>query len=57
MGHPPKNLRFDTPDAILKHRRDIGLHSVASHAMPPGNISVMTADERAVLARWLAENR
>jgi uncharacterized membrane protein len=57
IGHPPKNLRLDTPEAIHKHRRDIGLQSVASHAMPPGNISVMSPEERAVLGRWVAQDR
>jgi uncharacterized membrane protein len=56
MGQAPKDLRFDTPDAIHLHRRAIGLHSVASHAMPPGNISVMTPEERRLLGRWLTQS-
>jgi uncharacterized membrane protein len=32
----------------------IGIVAVHSNAMPPGNITEMTNDERLVLASWLA---
>ena len=32
----------------------IDINAVRSHAMPPGNVTEMTLDERQVLAAWLA---
>jgi uncharacterized membrane protein len=51
---PPKGVRLDTPEEIRRHARQIGLQAVATAAMPPANVSLMTAEERAVLAAWLA---
>jgi uncharacterized membrane protein len=53
MGLPPKHVKLDTADEIRRHMREIKLQSVYSNAMPPGNITEMTADERAILAAWL----
>jgi uncharacterized membrane protein len=52
----PKGVRLDDPDQILRNRRLIGRNAAWSSAMPPGNITEITADERAVLAAWLAES-
>src|SRR5690606_38571216 len=50
----PKGVRLDTAEAILRHAPLIDLNAVRSHAMPPGNVTEMTAGERATLAAWLA---
>jgi uncharacterized membrane protein len=49
---PPKGVRLDTPAEMARQRMAIHIQSVLSHAMPPGNITAMTADERRTLAAW-----
>jgi uncharacterized membrane protein len=51
---PPKGVLLDTPAEISRHAALIELNAVRSDAMPPGNITLMTADERRMLAAWLA---
>jgi uncharacterized membrane protein len=51
---PPKGVVLDGPENIKRHARLIELNAVRSHAMPPGNITEMTDQERQVLAAWLA---
>jgi uncharacterized membrane protein len=50
----PKGVRLDDPDQIRRASRLIGRNAAWSSAMPPGNVTEITADERAVLAAWLA---
>lgn len=57
IARPPLNLRLDTPEAIRRHAGQIETHAVLSRAMPPGNITEMTEQERALLAGWLANRR
>ena len=52
---PPKDIRLDTPERIRAHARLIEINSVRSHAMPPGNVTDMTDEERRVLAAWLRD--
>ncbi|EDP66613.1 hypothetical protein BAL199_16168 [alpha proteobacterium BAL199] len=56
LGVPaaPKGVKLDTPERIHQHARQIELYAVRSGAMPPGNITDMPVEERAVLAAWLA---
>jgi uncharacterized membrane protein len=49
----PHNVLLDTPENIRKFAHLIDTHSVRSIAMPPGNITGMTPQERAALAAWL----
>ena len=49
---PPRDVRLDTPALIAEHAREIYVQSARSHAMPPGNVSFMTDEERALLAVW-----
>ena len=51
---PPKGVMLDTPERILQHAREIQLQAVLTHAMPPGNITEITPEERQVLAAWIA---
>jgi uncharacterized membrane protein len=51
----PKGVRLDDADAIRLHARLIDINAVRSHAMPPGNVTEITPDERQVLAGWIAE--
>jgi uncharacterized membrane protein len=51
---PPKGVLLDSPENIRRHARLIEINAVRSHAMPPGNITEMTGEERQILAAWLA---
>jgi uncharacterized membrane protein len=51
---PPEGVLLDSDEQILLHARLIDLVAVRSNAMPPGNITEMTKDERLTLAAWLA---
>jgi len=52
---PPKNVILDNDIAIANHARDIAIQAGYAHAMPPGNVSGMTDDERALLVEWFRE--
>jgi uncharacterized membrane protein len=52
MIHAPKDVRLDTAEAIAAHARLIYLQAGASHAMPPGNVTEVTPDERAEIVAW-----
>ena len=52
---PPKGVMLDTPERIVQHARQIELQAVLTHAMPPGNITEISADERQILAAWIAD--
>jgi uncharacterized membrane protein len=52
VASPPKGVMLDTPERIRLHRHEIALQSVFTSAMPPSNITEITAEERDVLAAW-----
>ncbi|MFM2043455.1 MAG: hypothetical protein RLY86_2031 [Pseudomonadota bacterium] len=49
MAVPPKGVRLDTAEEIRRHLPQIRLQAALSRAMPPGNVTDMTAEERALL--------
>ena len=49
----PKAILLDQPDHIHRNARLIGRNAVWSSAMPPGNVTEMTGEERATIAAWL----
>jgi uncharacterized membrane protein len=51
----PKGIRLDTPDQIVRAAPEIRIQAVATAAMPPNNVTQMTAQERRVLAAWLGK--
>ena len=51
---PPKNVLLDSASSIDRHARLIEINAVRSHAMPPGNVTQITDQEREVLGAWLA---
>jgi uncharacterized membrane protein len=51
---PPKGVILDDADNIRRHAHLIEINAVRSNAMPPGNVTAMTAQERQILAAWLA---
>jgi uncharacterized membrane protein len=54
LAGPPKGVVLDTGERIRAHARLIDLNAVRSHAMPPGNVTEMTSEERRILAAWMA---
>jgi len=51
----PRNVILDNDIAIANHARDIAIQAGYAHAMPPGNVSGMTDEERALLVAWFRE--
>ncbi|HEY2804874.1 MAG TPA: urate hydroxylase PuuD [Gemmatimonadales bacterium] len=49
----PNNVMFDTPQEILARTDRIRERAVVQQTMPMGNKTGITAEERAVLGRWL----
>ena len=50
----PKAILLDDAEHIRRNARLIGRNAAWSNAMPPGNVTEMTGEERAILAAWLA---
>ena len=48
----PKSVRLETDGEIAAHAREIYIQAGRSHAMPPGNITEISAEERQLLAAW-----
>ena len=53
LAEAPKGLKLDTPERIEAQRLTIHQQSVLTRAMPPGNLTGMTDEERALLDRWV----
>jgi uncharacterized membrane protein len=54
FAQPPLGVMLDSPERIRQHAAAIHKQSVAAKAMPPGNLTGMTEDERKLLGSWLA---
>jgi uncharacterized membrane protein len=51
----PKNVHLDGDIAIANNAREIAMQAGYSHAMPPGNVTEMTDEERELLVAWFRE--
>jgi uncharacterized membrane protein len=51
----PKNVVLETIPELKKHAGSIYMQTVKTHAMPLGNQTGMTEDERTRLGQWLKE--
>jgi len=51
----PKGVMFDTPAQIQKQAQQIMQQAVKTHAMPLGNITRITEEERATLGTWISQ--
>jgi uncharacterized membrane protein len=51
----PKGILLDDSEHIRRNARLIGRNAAWSSAMPPGNVTEVTGEERATLAAWLAD--
>jgi uncharacterized membrane protein len=54
LAEAPKNVLLDTPERIRAQAAAIHAQTVIGKAMPPGNLTKMTDEERAVLGRWVS---
>ena len=54
---PPKGVMLETDEEIRVHAPLIEAYAVRSQAMPPGNITEMTPQERLTLASWIAAGK
>jgi len=52
LAEAPKGVRLDTLERIEAQRMQIHQQTVLSRAMPPGNLTRMTDEERALVDRW-----
>jgi uncharacterized membrane protein len=52
---PPGGLMLDTPEQVKAAAQRIHQQTIATQAMPIGNLTKMTPEERALLGRWLAD--
>jgi uncharacterized membrane protein len=53
LAEAPKGVKLDTPERIRAQAPQIYQQSVLTRAMPPGNLTAMTDEERALLERWV----
>ena len=51
----PKGIRLDDSEHIRRNARLIARNAAWASAMPPGNVTEMTGEERAVVAAWIAD--
>jgi uncharacterized membrane protein len=52
LPEAPKGVKLDTPERVRVQALQIHQQTVLSKAMPPGNLTGMTEEERALLDRW-----
>ena len=52
LAEAPKGVKLDTPDLIRIQAVQIHQQTVLSRAMPPGNLTGLTEEERRLLGRW-----
>lgn len=52
IARAPKNVKLETDGEIAAHAREIYLQAGRSHAMPPGNITDLSPEERKLLVAW-----
>jgi len=55
IAQAPKGIAFDTPAQITAHTAEIRQQVVVTRAMPLGNATQMTEEERAKIASWAAQ--
>ena len=51
---PPKDVLLDDSENMRRHARLIDINAVRSRAMPPGNITEITDQERQIIGAWIA---
>lgn len=57
LAAAPKGVMLETDADILRHARGVYLQAGVSRAMPPGNLTWLEPQERALIAAWYEEGR
>ena len=57
FGPSPAGVSFDTPEQIRERVARINERAVVTKTMPPGNKTNITELERAMLGRWIAQQK
>lgn len=52
IARAPKNVKLETDGEIAAHAHEIYIQAGRSHAMPPGNITEISPEERRLLVAW-----
>ena len=52
INEAPKNVLLDTEQGVASHAYQIYVQAGITHAMPPGNVSFIEDDERAMIVDW-----
>jgi len=52
IAEAPKGVKLDSPERLRAQALKVHQQSVLSRAMPPGNLTGITDEERALLDRW-----
>jgi len=55
LAEAPRNVILDNDIAIANRAHEIVMQAGYSHAMPPGNVTDMTDDERALIVAWFRD--
>lgn len=55
IGVAPKGVVLETDEQILRHAHEIYLQAGRSNAMPPGNITEISREERELIAAWFED--
>ncbi len=55
IGVAPKGVVLETDEQILRHAHEIYLQAGRSNAMPPGNITEISREERALITAWFED--
>lgn len=53
FSHAPADVLLDTPEHVAIHARQIEIYAVLTDAMPPGNVTEITAEERQLVGAGL----
>jgi uncharacterized membrane protein len=53
IAEAPKGVKLDTAERIRAQAQQIHQQTVLGKAMPPGNLTAMTEEERMLLERWI----
>ena len=49
---PPKGVVLETPSDVAREAGRIYMQAGITHAMPPGNLSLIEPAERAAIVKW-----
>ena len=52
FAEAPKGVKLDTPERVRAQALQIHQQTVLSRAMPPGNLTGLTEEERSLIDRW-----